>query len=58
MMKSEYLCDAYPIFCLPEEDPDYLAVTVAAIRYWTKWFGTSRSGQAKGRVWSSVGAWL
>lgn len=32
-MKPEYLCDAYPIFRLPANDPLYAPVTVAAIRY-------------------------
>lgn len=53
--KFDFSCDAYPIFCLPECDPDYERVTRQAIRYWTKWFATDRLGRPKGRVWSRVG---
>ena len=54
-MKAEYSCDAYPLFVLPESDPLYLAVTVKFIRYWTKWFGTTRQQVPKGRVWATTG---
>lgn len=47
--------DAYPIYALPEGDPLYAVVTVGAIEYWTKWFGRSRSGNPKGRVWATTG---
>lgn len=30
-------------------------VTVAGLRYWMKWFGRTRVGMEKGRVWASVG---
>ncbi len=46
LMKSTYHCDAYPIFTLPKSDPEYAAVTVRAIEYWTKWFGRCRSGNS------------
>ena len=51
----EYYCDAYPIFRLPEAHPHYESVTVAAIRYWTKWLGTDRQRRLKGRGWATVG---
>lgn len=51
LMKSEYHCDAYPIYALPKSDPYYAPVTVRAIEYWTKWFGRSRGGNSKGRLW-------
>lgn len=54
-MKPEYRCDAYPIYCLPVGHVHYEAVTAAAIRYGTKWFGTDRQGNPKGRVWATVG---
>lgn len=53
--KARYACDAYPIFCLPEDDPAYEAVTVQGVRYWTKWFAWTRDGKVKGRVWAWVG---
>ena len=55
LMKNEYGCDAYPLFLLPENDPAYGKVTVAGLRYWMKWFGRSRLGVEKGRIWASVG---
>ncbi len=55
VMKSAYLCDAYPIYALPKGDPHYASVTVRAIEYWTKWFGRSRSGALKGRLWATTG---
>lgn len=55
LMKPEFRCDAYPIYHLPEDDPARTVVTVPAIRYWTKWFGTTRSGSPKGRVWATTG---
>ncbi len=54
-MKPGYSCDAYPIWCLSKQHELYETVTVQAIRYWTKWFGTDRSGNAKGRVWATTG---
>lgn len=56
-MKSEYSCDAYPIYALPEDDPQYESITRNALRYWTKWFGRTRlndGGESieKGRVWA------
>ena len=54
-MKADYHCDAYPIYSLPKEDPNYQNVTVRAIQYWTKWFGRNRSGTPKGRLWSTTG---
>ncbi len=54
-MKTNYECDAYPIFIFPPEHPDYSAVTLNGIRYWTKWFGRTRTGECKGRVWATVG---
>ena len=55
LMKSEYDCDAFPLFSLPEDDPAYEKVTVAGLRYWMKWFGRTRFGVEKGRIWASVG---
>lgn len=55
LLKSEYGCDAYPLYSLPEDDPAYEKVTVAGLRYWMKWFGRTRLGVEKGRVWASVG---
>jgi hypothetical protein len=55
LMKPAYLCDAYPIYALPKDDPDYDVVTRRAIEYWTKWFGRTRTGSPKGRVWASCG---
>jgi hypothetical protein len=55
LMKLEYDCDAYPLYTLPEDDPAYEKVTVAGLRYWIKWFGRTRLGVEKGRVWASVG---
>jgi len=55
LMKGEYDCDAYPLYSLPEDDPAYEKVTVAGLRYWMKWFGRSRLGVEKGRIWASVG---
>lgn len=54
-MKEKYKCDAYPIYSLPISHKNYQAVTVEAIRYWTKWFGQTRQGIPKGRVWAKVG---
>jgi hypothetical protein len=56
--RDAFRCDAYPIYCLPEDDPRFELVTRSAIRYWTKWFGTTREGRAKGRVWATVGGLL
>ncbi len=53
--KPTHACDAYPIYSLPVQDPDYDAVTARLISYWTKWFGTTRSGLPKGRVWATTG---
>jgi hypothetical protein len=54
-MKPRYDCDAYPIFVLPKSDPSYTSVTTGAIQYWTKWFGRTRTGTEKGRVWATTG---
>ena len=54
-MKPPYQCDAYPIPVLPASHPAHVAVTQAARAYWNKWFGTDRSGNAKGRVWATLG---
>lgn len=54
-MKALYTCDAYPIYSLPPDHELYERVTVEAIRYWTKWFGQTRTGSPKGRVWTTVG---
>jgi hypothetical protein len=53
-MKKDYECDAYPIFILPADHADYASVTLEGIRYWTKWFGRTRNGACKGRVWTTV----
>jgi hypothetical protein len=53
--KPLYQCDAYPIYVLPNDDRLYASVTTGAIEYWTKWFGRSRSGTPKGRVWATTG---
>lgn len=55
LMKAEYHCDAYPIYALPKSDAHYVAVTARAIEYWTKWFGRTRSGTTKGRLWAAAG---
>lgn len=54
-MKRAFECDAYPIYCLPPEDPHYEVVTVGAVRYWSRWFSTTREGKVKGRVWATTG---
>ena len=54
-MKTEYACDAYPLYILPEADPRYAAVTLRFIKYWTRWFGTTRTNRDKGRVWTTAG---
>jgi len=54
-MKEQYQCDAYPIYCLSIAHKDYEAITLKAIRYWTKWFGQTRQGIPKGRIWTTVG---
>lgn len=53
--KADYDCDAYPIFVLPLDHPDYEAVSAKSIAYWVKWFGTGRDGTSKGRVWATNG---
>lgn len=53
-MKPRFNCDAYPIYVLPVNHADYQRITVAAVRYWTKWFGTDRLGNPKGRVWTAT----
>jgi hypothetical protein len=55
LMKSAYHCDAYPIYALPKSDAHYASVTTRAIEYWTKWFGRTRSGTTKGRLWATTG---
>jgi len=55
LTKANFECDAYPLYLLPEGDPDYEKVTVAAVRYWMKWFGRTRLGVEKGRIWTTVG---
>jgi hypothetical protein len=55
LTKPGYYCDAYPIYALPKSEPDYAAITVRAIDYWTKWFGRNRGGAPKGRVWATTG---
>jgi len=54
LMKPQYYCDAYPIYAVPKADPAYTPVTVRAVEYWTKWFGRSRSGSPKGRLWAAT----
>ena len=54
-MKAEFSCDAYPLFSLPENDPAFASVTLEGLRYWLKWFGRTRRGTEKGRVWVLVG---
>lgn len=54
-MKASFKCHAYPIYALPPTDPLHVNVTMKAIEYWTKWFGTARDGIAKGRVWALTG---
>lgn len=53
--KADYGCDAYPIFVLSPDHPDYEAVSAKSIAYWIRWFGTGRDGTAKGRVWATNG---
>jgi hypothetical protein len=55
LMKQAYQCDAYPVYVLPKSDVYYAAVTVRAIEYWTKWFGRTRGGSLKGRLWATTG---
>lgn len=57
-MKPRYRCDAYPIYVLPKTDPHYDVVTRRAIEYWTRWFGQTRQGTRKGRVWATVGGFV
>jgi len=54
LTKGEFGCDAYPLFSLPENDPAYEKVTLAGLRYWVRWFGRTRLGVEKGRIWASV----
>lgn len=54
-MKDDYSCDAYPVFVLPQDHPQYVNFTLASVAYWIKWFGTARSGSEKGRVWAHAG---
>ena len=54
-MKLQFSCDAYPIYVLPSDHPHYQQVTLASVRYWTKWFGRDRLGHPKGRVWANTG---
>jgi len=54
-MLARFQCDAYPIYSLAREHPDYDAVTGESLRYWTKWFGRDREGRTKGRVWVATG---
>lgn len=55
-MKDAFCCDAYPIYCLPPDDPHYIPITVESIKYWTKWFGHTRPPVfPKGRIWATVG---
>lgn len=53
--KDLYNCDAYFLLSLPPAHTFYERVTVKAIRYWTKWFGQTRAGNPKGRIWTRVG---
>lgn len=53
--KADFDCDAYPIYSLPPGDALYERVTVRAIEYWTKWFGSTQSGTPKGRIWATTG---
>jgi len=55
LTKAEFECDAYPLYSLPEDDPAYWKVTAAGLRYWMKWFGRTRLGVEKGRIWATVG---
>jgi hypothetical protein len=55
LTKLRCQCDAYPIFVLPKSDPYYSSVTTRAIQYWTKWFGRTRTGTEKGRIWATTG---
>jgi hypothetical protein len=58
--RQEYRCDAYAILALPPDHPDYHAVTVRGIEYWTELFGATRERGPdrrripKGRVWTKV----
>lgn len=53
--KADFLCDAYPLIVYDDTHPNYKAVTESGRAYWEKWFGTDRTGNSKGRVWSNVG---
>ncbi len=53
--KPLYQRDAYAIYVLPNNDRLYASVTTGAIEYWPKWFGRSRSGTPKGRMWATTG---
>jgi hypothetical protein len=55
LTKAEFECDAYPLYSLPEDDPAYEKVTAGGLRYWMKWFGRTRLGVEKGRIWTTVG---
>ena len=52
--KADFLCDAYAVLVLPQEHPDFQAVTEKGRAYWRKWFGRDRQNHAKGRVWAKA----
>lgn len=47
--QNEWNSDSFAIFIYPESHP-LNATTVAQLRYWSKWFGRDRQGQAKGTL--------
>lgn len=53
--KAEFCCDAYPLVVYDATHPSFASVTEAGREYWTKWFGTDRLGNPKGRVWTNTG---
>lgn len=55
LMKTDYYCDAYPVYCLPIDHPQYEQITAKAIKYWTKWFARTRNHVPKGRIWATTG---
>ena len=53
--KADFFCDAYPLVVYDVSHPHYKSVTEAGRAYWTKWFGTDRLGNCKGRIWTNAG---
>jgi hypothetical protein len=52
--KADFFCDAYPLLVYDVNHPHYNSVTEAGRAYWSKWFGTDRLGNHKGRIWANA----